>query len=284
MEFAAPIAAAAIGAVNISHSFGPLTPEHRILGIAASVSPLWEAAGTDPRRHGGIYDHLYLDIYPQSIQPTPSGHVLRRQAIRPIPYAPSVDEVPAVLADDARPLIYATFGTQLPDHRPLRTVVAAISSLDVRVLATVGPRGNIDALEPQPENVTIMRYVPQTAVLPHAAAVVSHAGSGTVLAALAAGIPQLCLPSFADQPLNASAIADAGAGLTLDVSALDPHAIRASVTRLLTEGAFRSKARAVRDEIAAMPSPERVVALLAALIDGYSARGGHPGGPLPNSG
>lgn len=206
MEFAAPVAADTIGAVHIAHSFGPLTPERRILDIAASASPLWTAAGTDVPRYGGIYDHLYLDIYPPSIQPTISGHVLRRQAVRPVAYAPGVDKVPAVLADDARPLVYATFGTELPDQRPLKTVVEAISSLDVRVLATIGPRGNLDAFGPQPENVTIMRYVPQTAVLPHAAAAVSHAGSGTVLAALAAGVPQLCLPHFADQPLNASAL------------------------------------------------------------------------------
>jgi len=194
--------------------------------------------------YGGIYDHLYLDIYPPSIQPTTSGHVLRRQAVRPVAYAPGVHDVPAVLADDGRPLVYATFGTELPDQRPLKTVVEAISSLDVRVLATIGPRGNLDAFGPQPANVTIMRYVPQTAVLPHAAAVVSHAGSGTVLAALAAGVPQLCLPHFADQPLNASAVADAGAGLTLDVTALDHHTIRKSVSRLLAEGTFRSQALA----------------------------------------
>ena len=267
MEFAAPIAADAIGAAHISHSFGPLAPEHRIRAIADSLRPLWEAAGTDPPSYGGLYDHLYLDIYPPTIQPTASDHIPQRQPIRPIPYAPPVDDVPAMLTDDDRPLVYATYGTELPDHRPLKTVIDAISSLGVRVLATVGPRGNPDEFGPQPENVTIMRYVPQTAVLPHAAAVISHAGSGTVLAALTAGVPQLCLPHFADQPLNASAIADAGAGLTLDVNALDQLTITQSLTRLLSEEAFRSRALALRDEIAEMPSPEAVAALLPEFVN-----------------
>jgi UDP:flavonoid glycosyltransferase YjiC (YdhE family) len=266
MELAAPIVAESIGAVHVAHSFGPLTPEERVLAIADSATPLWRAAGTDPPSYGGLYDHLYLDIYPRSIQPTASGHVPRRQAIRPVPYAPSVDDVPLVLAHDGRPLVYATFGTELPDQRPLRTAVEAISSLDVRVLATIGPRGDLDALGRQPENVTIMRYVPQTVVLPHAAAVVSHAGSGTVLAALAAGVPQLCLPQFADQPLNASAVADAGAGLTLGANVFDRNAIRESVTRLLTEDAFRSSALVLREEIAQMPAPDDVAALLPALV------------------
>ena len=266
MELAAPVAAEAIGAVHIAHSFGPLTPEERVLAIADSATPLWRAAGTNPPGYGGLYDHLYLDIYPRSIQPTASGHVPRRQAIRPVPYAPSVDDVPPVLADDGRPLIYATFGTELPDQRPLKTAVEAISSLDVRVLATIGPRGSLDALGPQPENVTIMRYVPQTVVLPHAAAVVSHAGSGTVLAALGAGVPQLCLPQFADQPLNAAAVADSGAGLTLGSKVLDHHTIRDAIVRLLTEDAFRLRALALRDEIAQMPSPVDVAALLPTLV------------------
>ena len=266
MELAAPIAAESIGAVHIAHSFGPLTPEERVLAIADSARPLWRSAGWDPPRYGGLYDHLYLDIYPRSIQPTASGHVLRRQAIRPVPYARTVDELPSVLASDDRPLVYATFGTELPDQRPLKIAVEAISSLDVRVLTTIGPRGNVDALGSQPENVTIMRYVPQTAVLPRAAVVVSHAGSGTVLAALAAGVPQLCLPQFADQPLNASAVAGCGAGLALDMKVLDHHTIRDAVVRLLTEDAFRSRALALSDEIAQMPSPNDVAALLPGFV------------------
>ena len=73
-------------------------------------------------------------------------------------------------------------------------------------------------------------------------------------------------PHFADQPLNASAVADAGAALTLDVIALDHHTIRKSVSRLLAEDTFRSQALTLRDEIAKMPSPEDVAALLPELV------------------
>ena len=63
MEFAAPIAAEAIGAVRVAHSYGPLTFEHRMLAIAAAVTPLWEAVSADPPHYGEIYDQMYLDIY-----------------------------------------------------------------------------------------------------------------------------------------------------------------------------------------------------------------------------
>lgn len=142
MEFAAPIAARAAGAVNVAHSYGPLTLEHRMRAIAASVTPLWEALGTDPPPYGGIYDQLYLDIYPPSLKQSVGSHVRQRQLVRPVAYAPPAGQVSITAADDGRPLIYATFGTELPDQRALKTVVEAISVLQVRVLATVGLRGD----------------------------------------------------------------------------------------------------------------------------------------------
>jgi UDP:flavonoid glycosyltransferase YjiC (YdhE family) len=268
MEFAAPIAAHAIGVVHFAHSYGPLAPAHRMRAIAASVTSLWKAVGIDPPAYGSVYGDLYLDVYPPSLRQTVGDRLLRRQAVRPVPYAPPGDELPAVLADDGRRLVYTTFGTELPDQRPLKIVLEAIAPLNLRVLATVGPRSDPRAFGTQPENVTIVRYVPQTAVLPHASAVISHAGSGTVLAALAAGLPQLCLPQLADQPLNAAAIADAGAGLALNPDALEPATISESLTRLLSEVAFRSRACALRDEIATMPSPQAVAARLPELVDG----------------
>ncbi|MDQ3675606.1 MAG: glycosyltransferase, partial [Actinomycetota bacterium] len=62
---------------------------------------------------------------------------------------------------------------------------------------TVGPNGDPAAFGPQPPRVVLERYIPQTLLLPVCDVVASHAGSGTVLAALAHGIPQLCLPQAA---------------------------------------------------------------------------------------
>ena len=50
-----------------------------------------------------------------------------------------------------------------------------------------------------PGNVHVSRVIPQSLLLPRCSAVVSHGGSGTLLAALAHGLPQVCLPQAADQ-------------------------------------------------------------------------------------
>ena len=69
----------------------------------------------------------------------------------------------------------------------------------------------------QPGRVRVERYVPQALVLPNRDVVISHAESGSVLAAAAQGLPQLCLPQGADQFLNAAAVESAGLRLPLNL-------------------------------------------------------------------
>src|SRR6185503_13419353 len=140
------------------------------------------------------------------------------QSLRPTVYAsPGSEPLPSWLAEaDDRPLVYVTFGTVFNrDVALLARVVGALALLPVRVVVTVGPGGDPDALGPQPHHVHVARYLPQDEILPLCAAVVSHGGSGTFLAALAAARPQLCLPQAADQFLNAAALERSGAGVTL---------------------------------------------------------------------
>jgi MGT family glycosyltransferase len=161
--------------------------------------------------------------------------------------------------------VYVTFGTLFnTDVGLLRAVVAGVRDLPVRVVVTVGPSGDPAALGDQPPNVHVARYVPQERILPACAAVVSHGGSGTVLAGLARGLPQLCIPQGADQFDNAAAVAASGAGLALGPGEVTAPAVREAVERLLGEPAHRAAARRVAEEIARMPDAAEVAGLLAA--------------------
>ena len=78
---------------------------------------------------------------------------------------------------------------------------------------TIGRHVDPDALGPLPANVRVERWVDQGEVMPHAAAMVGHGGSGGTLAALAAGVPIAFLPQFVDGPANAERVAALGAGI-----------------------------------------------------------------------
>ena len=269
-EMAGPIVAAALGVPNITHGFGGLVVKERVAAASAEVAALWKSKGLEPRPYAGCYDHLYLDIYPPSLQFGDASHVCTVQPLRPVAFATAgSEELPAIVAqDDGKPLVYFTFGTVFNTDIPLlATIVNALGALPVRVLVTVGPRGEPGSLGPQPENVHVARYVPQTQVLPHVALVVSHGGSGTFLASLGYGIPQLCIPQAADQFANAAAAQRVGAGLTLEPGAVSLERVRGAAGRLLREPAFREAARKVQTEIQEMPGPEAVADKIESMLD-----------------
>ena len=255
-DFAGPIAAAACGVPNVTHSFGALLPEARVAAAGDLVAPLWTAHGLEPRPHGGVYDHLYLDIYPPSLQSAERPHVGATHYLRPETFATGGDELLPhwVTAAASTPLVYVTFGTVFQNDAALSTIVEALRDLGVRVVVTVGPHGDPASLGPQPSNVHVARYIPQSQLLAHCSVVVSHGGSGTFLAALAAEIPQLCIPQAADQFLNAAACAQSGAGLSIDPGSVSVDGVRDAVSRLLSEPAFRAATERVNREIPPPPS------------------------------
>jgi UDP:flavonoid glycosyltransferase YjiC (YdhE family) len=95
--------------------------------------------------------------------------------------------------------------------------------------------------------------------------VVNHGGSGSVIGALAHGVPMFVLPIGADQALNAGRCEALGVGIALDAVDATPEAVAAAVSTLLGEPSYRVAAARIRDEFAALPGPEAVVPLLEEL-------------------
>ena len=123
-------------------------------------------------------------------------------------------------------------------------------------------------------------------LLPRSALVVHHAGSGTMLAAAAAGTPQVMVPIAADQPENAAASAAAGVAIVIQADRLTPALVRAAAERVLQEPSFRDRAATVAAEIAAMPdAADAVAAIEAVVVDGstrlVSRRAARVEGPPP---
>jgi UDP:flavonoid glycosyltransferase YjiC (YdhE family) len=141
--------------------------------------------------------------------------------------------------------------------------VEGLGTLPVRGLVTTGPALDPEAVD-GPANVQVVRSAPHSEVLKHAAAVVTHAGHGTVIKTLAAGVPQVCLPLGRDQLDNAARVAFHGAGLRLKPKA-DPRAIAAAVKRVIDEPAFAQNARRLAEAIADDLREDRAVAELEEL-------------------
>ena len=114
------------------------------------------------------------------------------------------------------PLVYVTSGpcsgTCPWRHGCTGARYRALAGLPIRALLTVGSQFDRSTLGSIPSNVRVEAWVEQAAVLPHAELVVCHGGSGTIFGALAAGVPVVVVPLFADQFDNGRCVAEAGAG------------------------------------------------------------------------
>lgn len=267
-ELAAPLVAALLGVPCVTHSWGPAIPAEILRAAAHELTGLWAAHDRAVPQFAGLFQAGYLDLCPPAVQYIPIDHIGQRIPLRPVPYGgeetgPAIQDLAPA---DGRPLIYITLGTVFTDTTLLQGTVDAAAAVGARVVATVGPHAD-PALISRPSNaVEVHRWVSQTSLFAHAALVVSHAGSGTFLGALSAGLPQLCLPQAADQFRNATAAVRSGAGLALTPDQVTPDALDRAIQGLLRDTTYRAAATRVATEIAAMPDPSTVVTTLVDRI------------------
>ena len=151
----------------------------------------------------------------------------------------------------------------------------ATSELSVRVLVTLGPMLTPDHFR-VPPNVVLTPSAAHAPVFPQAAVVVTHAGHGTVIRALAAGIPLVCLPMGRDQPEIAARVEARGVGVRLSPKASVPQ-VRQAVQRVLADVRFREAALHLARAIAEEAEQSPAVALLEELATPPSKDAVEPG-------
>lgn len=171
----------------------------------------------------------------------------------------------AKLEGATEPLVLVAFSTTfMGQERILRRVVRALETLPVRAIVTTGP-----ALDPStfraPPNVTIVRSAPHGALLPRAALVVTHGGHGTVIRALAHGVPVVCMPIGRDQSDNAARAEAIGAGVSISHRA-STRSIRRAIARAVHDVDLRGNAMRARDVIASEQHGDRAIEELEGLL------------------
>ncbi|MBW2495255.1 MAG: glycosyltransferase family 1 protein [Deltaproteobacteria bacterium] len=166
-----------------------------------------------------------------------------------------------------RPTVYVTLGT-LFNTNPglLETILEGLTGEDLNAVVTIGRDRDPAQLTRFGPNLHIERYIPQSLLLPHCDAVISHAGYGTLMGSLSHGLPSVLIPISADQPMHASRCAEIGSSVSLDRNELTPEAVRDATWRVLREPGFRIGAQALADEIAAMPGPDAAVELIESVV------------------
>ena len=215
-----------------------------------------------------ITESPYLTIIPEALEdPDDFGPV---HAVRFREHTPDARPLPDWWGGHGGPLVYVTHGSVTPTmpYFPelFAATVAALGELPVRALFTVGVDADVEALGPVPDNVKVRRWIPQAGVMPHAAAMVGHGGAGSTRMALAAGVPSVIVPGFADQFRNAERIAALGAGLQAG-----PEDLVSALRRVLDEPSHREAARRVAAEVARLPPVDEAAEVLRDWLESARA-------------
>ncbi|MEW2409039.1 nucleotide disphospho-sugar-binding domain-containing protein [Streptomyces griseoviridis] len=274
------VAARAVGAAHArilwGHDFVGWAAERTSRGRAALRSagladPVAELVRPSAERYGvPVDEELLLGQF--TVDPMLPDMQLRapgrRVPVRRIPYG-GPDVVPPWLYEPSgRPRLAVSLGTTQRAYRNDRALVAdlleVVSGLDVDVVATVDASQLADG--PLPENVRTVSYLPLGLLLPTCAAIVHHGGIGTLMAAVAHGVPQFVVAdATAAYAGNARYVHDYGAGLTVGPRTSTTE-MRKSLVRVLTEPAFQDAAEELRRDWLAVPSPGDIVPVLEGLV------------------
>ena len=273
-EFASTLVAAILGVPCVDVGWGPMRPGHLVAVAAEALAVLWRRYGLAPRRNAGVYEWLYLDPCPPSLQAAYADEVSTLHRVQPVPLTSSPPA--GVLPNwfdrlDGRPVVYVTLGTEPTfndDPSFFRAVIEGLNDEGLELVITVGPTGDPESFGPQPEHVHIERFIPQAAVLKDCVAAITNGGSGSTVGALASGVPVLTVSSAGapSQVRNAEAAAAFGAGRVLSREEVTPEQIRQEIRLLTTTKSYTAQAQQLARENSSMPTPAEAASAIENVV------------------
>lgn len=260
MDFVGPLVAAALEVPLATLAFGPAIPAEFTDGISRVAAVHYAERGLTP-----VPARWYLDPCPDLLQPPGWDAPQARLPLRPEPHqGPGPTAVPAAVPERGHgPRALVTFGTHFSDPAVLIPILTELRDAGVDLVVTLGLTARAEDFGTAGEGVTFTGFAPLAELLHDVDLVVTHGGAGTTLGALARGLPLVVVPQGADQFLQAAVVDTSGAGIAVQPGPDMPQAVAKAVGTLRTDTAYAHAARAVAQQIQAMPTPAEVAEQLA---------------------
>jgi MGT family glycosyltransferase len=168
------------------------------------------------------------------------------------------------------PLIYLSLGSLgSADVELMQGLIDSLQPVDqLRIVVSLGPQHELLKL---PDHFSGAEYLPQTAILRHADAVITHAGNNTVTEAIHFGCPMVALPIFWDQHDNAQRVDECNLGIRLDTYGHEPDQLAAAVSRLLEARELRGRIAAISERLQREPGTVRAAEAIERVASGAEA-------------
>ncbi|GHG20891.1 MULTISPECIES: macrolide family glycosyltransferase [Amycolatopsis] len=173
---------------------------------------------------------------------------------------------------DGRPVVLVSLGTSYSPGRVefFKRCAQAFAGTRWHVVMTLGSAIAPADLGPLPANVEPRQWVPHPAVLRHAGVFVTHAGMGSVMEALDAGVPMVCVPQQVDQHVIAGQVAALGLGRTVP-GPLDAEELVEAVDAVAVDDRCRAALRAMRTHLRNAGGAGKAAEVLEGCLAGATA-------------
>lgn len=194
---------------------------------------------------------------------------------RPLPFVPvgplrrqgELTEASLPFDLPQRPLVFASMGTLLGGDLALWQALArACQEAGAALVLAHGDRlSEAEAASLDVHHAAA--FLPYRSVMKHAALVITHGGSNTVLDALACGAPLLIRPVGFDQPGNLARVRHHDLGEEL-ASLRRPRALAAQIARMTADHDLRVRCRTIAAALAKVGGAERAAQLVEDALAG----------------
>jgi MGT family glycosyltransferase len=144
----------------------------------------------------------------------------------------------------------------------------------MQVIITTGRQRPLNTINlgPRAPNIVVKQWVSYPELLPHLDLIITIGGGTTVLAALAAGIPLVVVPTIWDHPENAQRVVEAGAGVAVPPQRCTPRRLRMAVERVLGDAKYRENAQRLARSMQQYGGPAQGAELIEDLVTSVNTR------------
>jgi UDP-glucoronosyl and UDP-glucosyl transferase len=273
LEFAGCVAAEALGLPHASVAAAADSALDRRRELTGPLAGLRQQAGL-PADPGGdmAFRYLHLCFMPPGFDgPGARFPATARFFAHYSTRTPHEDLPPWPDQLAERPTVLVSMGTVFHRTPGLHeTILAALRDEPVNLLIALGFDQDPARLGALPPHVRVQPTLPQVALLPRCALLVSHGGFNSIKEALAEAVPLVIVPIAGDQPYCARRCQALGAGRVIWPAERNAQAIRAAVRTVLADPSYRDQARHMRDEMRALPPAAAAVTAIERLVDEHA--------------
>ncbi|MBV8933694.1 MAG: DUF1205 domain-containing protein [Kutzneria sp.] len=262
LSFGAALLARRLGVPYVRHTWDSGEPPEADLGAAEVLLPELTELGLN-----GLPDpDMLIELCPPSVRPADAPPA---QLMRYVPSPAQRQLEPWMYTRSERTRVCVTAGARVSReqyYEYLRELAVKVSQLDVEVVVAVAEEIG-QALRAELDGVWA-GWLPLDVVARTCDLMVHHAGGGTSLTGMSAGVPQLLQPNMPSSFGASQRLAEYGAALMLLPGEDNTDRIVSSCEELLSNPSYAARAKELAAEIKALPSVVEVLAAVEKLAAG----------------